>query len=79
MAKEFMVVESRKSRPTLEEAARLLKIDAKHLDAQFGVVLIDPQRHLYTVLVDAGVVSASTGGERGPFSNPGIAHFRPQR
>ena len=73
--KEMMVVEATDGRPTLEEAARQLRVDVKHLDPQFGVVLIDPQRHLYTVLVDAGAVPADARGDRGPFSNPGIAHF----
>lgn len=75
MAKEFMVIEREQGPPTLEEVARLLNIAVKHLDEQFGVVLTDPRRHLYTVLVDAGAVGARVEGVQGPFSNPGIAHF----
>jgi hypothetical protein len=75
MQKEMMTIESRRGAPTLEEAARMLKVGVEHLDKEFGVVLIDPNRHLYTVLVDAGAASTEAEGVRGPYSNPGIAHF----
>ena len=71
----MMTIQSHRGAPTLEEAARLLKVAVEHLDAEFGVVLIDPTRHLYTVLVDAGTASAEADGVQGPYSNPRIAPF----
>ncbi len=67
--------------PTVEEIAQLLGVPIAAFDADFGVVEIDPDTHLYTVLVDQQAVAAIAPqhAERveGPYSNPGIAPFGP--
>jgi hypothetical protein len=62
-------------RPSLAEAARSLRVDPRYLDPQFGVVLVDPQQGLYTVLVDEAAITDRPSDDSGPFANPGIAHF----
>ena len=51
----------------------------EEIDAEFGVVPIDPDNHLYTVLVDeqASARVAGQPGVEGPFSNPRIEPFGP--
>jgi hypothetical protein len=67
-------------RPTLAEAAHVLKVQPSDLDKDFGVVLIDPVRNAYTVLcrTDACDAAKPSGeGVKGPFSNPGIGAYGP--
>jgi hypothetical protein len=70
-----------KTAPSLDEVARRLDVRPAQLDPDFGVVLIDPERHLYTVLVDedAAEGAASREGVEGPFSNPRIEPLGPPR
>ena len=65
-------------KPTLAEAARLLRVVEAALDAGFGVVEIDPDLGLYSVRVAADAVQdrQDEGGFRGPFSDPKIAPMR---
>jgi hypothetical protein len=67
--------------PTLESAARQLGVSVADIDPEFGVVLIDPTRGLYSVQVDGDSIADRTGGSeepyQGPFSNPRIASFGP--
>jgi len=65
---------------TLEAAAASLGVEETSLDANFGIVEIDPERNLYSVMVeeDASVPDSRSGKEfRGPFSNPKIAPTGP--
>jgi hypothetical protein len=67
--------------PTLSDAANVLNVPEACLDKRFGVVLIDPKKRLYTVLIngpDQPAPSANPAIE-GPFSNPGIGHYGPVR
>jgi len=69
-------------KPSLNDAANLLHLPLRALDANFGVVLIDPSRHLYTVRSladDSKVSTAGTPGVAGPFSDPQIEGFGPPR
>jgi len=65
--------------PSLDEVARRLDVRPGQLDHDFGVVLIDPERHLYTVLVDEDAAAAAAGleGVEGPYSNPRIEPLGP--
>ncbi len=70
--------------PTLEEVRQTLHLEPGELDERFGVVAIDPEDHLYTVLVDADAaqrlgLSAGNPEVEGPFSNPRIEPFGPPR
>ena len=78
--KALMTVRSADGPPTLEAAARQLGVSVSAVDAEYGVVLIDPQQSLYCVQVDAAQLPAVTGAEepyRGPFAEPRIETFGP--
>ena len=78
--KALMTVQSEDGPPTLEAAARQLGVGVEAVDATFGVVLIDPERGLYSVQVDAAQLppeAATDEAYRGPFSNPRIESFGP--
>jgi hypothetical protein len=66
--------------PSLEEVAARLGVRPDQMDPDFGVVLIDPGRHLYTVLVDEDVAAraaASAEDVGGPHANPRIEPLGP--
>jgi hypothetical protein len=48
-----MTIKNPGGRPTLADAARMLRVPASAMDEAFGVLLIDPQRELYAVSVEA--------------------------
>lgn len=63
--------------PSLEEAAKELSLSVESIDADYGVVLIDPVRHRFTVLVDERAVADREPGTEGPYANPRIEAFGP--
>lgn len=66
--------------PTLSDAAQELHVQVADLDPSFGVVLINPRKHLYTVLVRDYAASSAQGTKgEGPYSNPGIGLYGPTR
>jgi hypothetical protein len=77
----MMTVELDPEAATVEKAAERLGIPQEQIDPEFGVVSIDPEQHLYTVLVDEQAAEAASGrpGVEGPFSNPRIEPFGPPR
>lgn len=78
MRSALMTVHSEHGPPTIEEAARRLGVKTSALDPGFGVVLLDPDKCLYSVLLqdaeDAKGAEKREGAE-GPFSNPPIGPF----
>lgn len=79
-----MTVECPDGVPSVAAAAQQLGVQAGDLDPDFGVVLVDPRRHLYSVLVRADRLPASSPGDgdedfHGPYANPRIAPFGPVR
>jgi hypothetical protein len=71
----MMTIETQAGRPTLEEAADLLRVPISAIDEAFGVLLIDPERRLYAVQVDAEALirgKPSSPRVKGPFANPPI-------
>lgn len=74
-----MTVELDPEAATVAKAAERLGVEPGQIDAEFGVVSIDPDQHLYTVLVDeeAAAGAAERPGVEGPFSNPRIEPFGP--
>jgi hypothetical protein len=81
VAKVMMTVKLDPEAATPELAAQRLGVPREKLDAEFGVVNIDPQRHLYAVLLDEDVAAgvSATEGVAGPYSNPPIEPFGPPR
>jgi hypothetical protein len=81
MGRVMLTLNGGGSAPSLDEVARRLEVRPAQLDADFGVVLIDPDRHLYTVRgdEDAAAAAAERDGVEGPFSNPRIEPFGPPR
>lgn len=76
----LMTVHGADGPPSLASAAEELGVAVDDLDREFGVVLIDPRRGLYSVQVDAERIPDqrdSGGGYRGPFSSPRIDTFGP--
>jgi hypothetical protein len=81
MANALMTVELDPAATDLTAAAQRLGVATESLDATYGVVPIDPDQHLYSVLVDELAMgsAASRPGVSGPFSNPRIEPFGPPR
>jgi hypothetical protein len=81
MAGVMMTVELDPGAADLAAAAERLGVAAKELDSEFGVVAIDPDNHLYTVMVDEQVCMAAArrDGVSGPYSNPRIEPYGPPR
>jgi hypothetical protein len=77
----MMTVELDPDSATVDEVAKRLGLGPEEIDAEFGVVPIDPDNHLYSVLVDeqASARVAGQPGVEGPFSNPRIEPFGPPR
>ena len=66
--------------PSLEAAASELGVTVDDIDKSFGIVVVDPQRGLYCVQVQADRLPTASGSSkpyRGPFSNPKIAPLGP--
>jgi hypothetical protein len=81
MAGVLMTVELDPEAADLAAAAERLGVAARELDPEFGVVPIDPDNHLYTVMVDEQVcvAAARREGVSGPYSNPRIEPYGPPR
>ena len=75
-------IESPQGPPSLSEVASRLQLTLSALDASFGVVLIDPKRHLYAVRANSGDANSPASadpGVSGPFADPKIEPFGPPR
>lgn len=63
-------------KPTLEQVAEKFGFDKNDLDEDFGVVEIDPQDDLYSIMVEESAIGQKdTENIKGPFSNPRIEPF----
>jgi hypothetical protein len=73
-------IESDHGPPTIAEAAQMLQVQESDLDPDFGIILIDPKRGLYTVRIrDQSAAHPDTSRQEvdGPFADPGIGLFGP--
>jgi hypothetical protein len=78
----LMTVECSAKKPTIEEAAATLNLRPDELDHEFGLVEIDPARHLFAVQAKVAAVAAgapSAEAFKGPFANPRIETLGPRR
>lgn len=86
MAKLLFNVTWEEGTPLLKDVCEKYGFEPHELDETFGVIEIDPQDHLYTILVeqeaaqrvsDAYNSEHSEPGLEGPFSNPRIEPLGP--
>lgn len=65
--------------PTLSDVIRFYNLRREDLDERYGVIEIDPEDHLFSVMVDSSVANRLQPGSdanwQGPFSNPKIEPF----
>jgi hypothetical protein len=64
---------------SVADVRELLGLGADEIDDDFGVIEVNPDQHLYTVLVDPEVAARVSGkaAVQGTFSNPKIEPFGP--
>ena len=64
---------------TLRDAVRRLRLADDEVDTAYGLVAVDPARHVYALLVtpSAGERIRGTSGAGGPYANPRIEPFGP--
>jgi hypothetical protein len=64
---------------SVDAVRRRLGLEPGELDEQFGVVSIDPEQSLYSILVDERAAPKLEGSEgvQGPYANPPIDTFGP--
>jgi hypothetical protein len=74
MASVMVSLQLDPERASLEEVRRLLGLREDEVDPRFGVVNIDPNEHLYTILVEQEAAERvrDAAPVRGVFSNPRI-------
>lgn len=81
MPKVMVTIQSPENPPTIAELRSRYDLAEDEIDGDFGVVEIDPQDHLYTVLVEEAsaskFVSTADWDVSGPFANPRIEPFGP--
>ena len=74
----LIVVEATPENATVAFAADQIGVPVDAIDARFGVVLIDPFKGLYTVMVQTDSLPPGFANRRpfrGPYSNPRIEPF----
>jgi hypothetical protein len=81
MSKVMVTVAGAGDRCSLSEVKRRFDLADDEIDADFGVIEIDPDAHLYTVLVEEDAAQrlrdAGATGLSGPYSNPVIGAYGP--
>jgi hypothetical protein len=77
----MLTIRSPGGAPSLEEVKKRYALSSDEIDERFGVVLTDPNDHLYTILVARGAAPKVRPDQdwqvEGPFSNPRIEPFGP--
>jgi hypothetical protein len=79
MAKQMLTLTRDPERASLEAVKEDLGLGDAEIDAEFGVVEIDPDAHQYAILVEGQAAErlGGTAGVEGPFANPPIEPFGP--
>jgi hypothetical protein len=70
----LMTVVGRGRQPSLAAAAKQLGVTTADVDADYGVVPVDPEKGVYAVMVRADRLHPDDAGQpyRGPYANPVI-------
>ena len=78
MAKQLFTV-TLPAPATLERAAERLGLKPGEIDEHFGLVLVDPGRDQYAIMIEESAAARLAGAEgvRGPYANPRIEPFGP--
>jgi hypothetical protein len=79
MSKLLLTVTRAPSEASLDAVKRDLGLSDEEIDAEFGVVNIDPEGDRYAVLVEESAAQrvGKEPGVEGPFANPPIEPFGP--
>lgn len=79
MAKILYTIEWDDGEPNIEQVSRKYGFPLESIDQEYGVVLIDPTNHRFSIMVDENAVTdiSSPNRAEGPFSNPRIEPFGP--
>jgi hypothetical protein len=79
MSKLLLTLTRDPSEASLDAVKRDLGLSDEEIDAEFGVVNIDPKGDRYAVLVEESAAErvGKQPGVEGPFSNPPIEPFGP--
>ena len=81
MAKVMATLRLAPDEANLPAVRRKLGLNKGEIDQEFGVVALNPEEHLYAILVDEaiGAKLAELPEVSGPYANPTIAPFGPPR
>ena len=74
----MMTVRGLAENPSVEDVAKMLGVPVSAIDAKFGIIIVDVERHICTVRVDSDQLPKDTEhseGVSGPYSDPKIAPF----
>lgn len=79
MSKLLLTLTRAPSEASLDAVKRDLGLGDEEIDAEFGLVNIDPKGHRYAVLVEERAAKrvGNQPGVEGPFANPRIEPFGP--
>jgi len=84
MGKLMFQFEHPEGAPELEEVLTTYGLSREEVDEDFGIIPVDRERSIYTILVDEDAAErlrsseeSSQGGVTGIFSNPRIEPFGP--
>jgi hypothetical protein len=79
MAKQMLTLTRDLPGASLDVVKKELGLSDEEVDADFGLVEIDPDAHRYAILVEEEAASRVGGapGVEGPFANPPIEPFGP--
>ena len=77
----MLTIRATGKRPTLELLRTRYGLTEDEIDSSFGIVEIDPEERLFTILVTESAATKVQGGSEldveGPYSNPHIEPFGP--
>ena len=76
MSKMLYTIKWEGTKPTIEQVVEKFGFDKKDIDAEFGIIEIDPQDNLYSILLEETTIAEKFPKTvEGPFSNPRIEPF----
>lgn len=76
MSKMLYTIKLEDKEPSIEDVAEKLGVKKDDIDEEYGVIEIDPDQNLYSVMVEESAITDAGGeGVEGPFSNPRIEPF----